>query len=309
MLFSDLKSLFDLREMFPTEVSCIKFLEEERWHGNITSPFDPTSKVWKCKNNRYRCKNTGKYFNVRTNTFLDSSNISLRKWFFAIWIVTSEKKGISSKQLAKHLGVTVKTAWFMAHRIRRNIAPSEKEMLDGVIESDETFVGGKNKNRHKDKKVPFCQGRSYKDKTPVLGLLQRGGMLRTFVVPDTKGETIKPIIFRNVLKASRFISDEWWAYNGLKRHFDHQIVDHSKKQYVHLDDPTIHTNSIEGFWGIFKRGYNGIYNWMSRKHLQKYMDEFTFRYNTRNLKDTDRFCVFFSNFAYKLTYKQLITYA
>ncbi len=308
MLIDNLKSLSDLMERFPTEESCIIFLEEERWHGNVTSPFDPNSKIWKCKNHKYRCKNTGKYFNVRTNTFLDSSNISLRKWFFAIWLVTAHKKGISAIQLSKDIGVTHKTAWFMAHRIRRNIAPSEKEMLHGVIEADETFVGGKNKNRHKEKKVAQCQGRSFKDKTPVLGLLERGGILRTFVVSDTKGETIKPLVFENVAKKSRFISDEWWAYNGLKRHYDHKIVDHSKKQYVHLDDPTIHTNSIEGFWGIFKRGYNGIYNWMSKKHLQKYMDEFTFRYNTRKLKDSDRFCVFFSNFANKLTYKQLIAY-
>ena len=306
MLVQNLKSLSDLMEVFPTEESCIEFLENERWHGNIKSPFDSNSKIWKCKNNRYRCKNTGKYFNVRTNTFIDSSNISLRKWFFAIWLVTAHKKGISAIQLAKDIGVTHKTAWFMAHRIRKNIASSCTEKLDGVIEADETFVGGKNKNRHKNKKVEQSQGRSYKDKTPVLGLLQRNGMLRAFVINDTKSETIKPLIFRNVAKNSRFISDEWSAYNNLVNYYDHKIVDHSKKQYVHLDDPTIHTNSIEGFWGIFKRGYNGIYNWMSKKHLQKYVDEFVFRYNTRKLIDSERFCVFFSNFANGLTYKELI---
>ncbi len=306
MLIQNCRSFVDLIERFPTVDSCIEFFEEERWHGNVVSPFDSSSRVYKCKNHRYRCKNTKKYFNVRTGTFLDSSNISLKKWLYAIWILTCHKKGTAASELSRDLGVTHKTAWFMAHRIRANMTQSEQEMLDGIVESDETFVGGKNKNRHKDKKVPKSQGRSFKDKTPVLGLLQRGGMLRTFVIPNTSGETIKPLIYKNVERGCRFISDEWKAYRRLWIHYDHKVIHHSKKQYVNLDDPTIHTNTIEGFWGIFKRGYNGNYNWMSRKHLQRYMDEFTFRYNVKNLTEGDKFCAFFSNFGNRLTYKQLI---
>jgi len=306
MSFHNLKSLADLHMSFPTEESCILFLEGERWHGNVTSPFDPSSTVWKCKGNKYRCKNTGKYFNVRTNTFLDSSNISLRKWFFAIWLVTSHKKGISSLQLGRDIGVTQKTAWMMAHKIRTNLVSNDESKLSGTVEADESFVGGKNKNRHKDKKVVASQGRSFKDKIPVLGLLERDGRLRAFVIKDTKASSIQPIIFRNVEQKSRFLSDEWWAYRKLDRFFMHNVVDHSKKEYVNKDDSSLHTNTIEGFWGILKRGYNGIYNWWSKKHIQKYVDEFVFRYNTKKLKDSERFYAFFSNFVSKTPYKKLV---
>lgn len=306
MLSKEFKSLFDLSQEFPDEQSCIDFLEKQRWNGLPLSPFDNESKVWKCRNNKYRCKNTRKYFSVTTGTLFENTKISLRKWFTAIWLMTSHKKGISSIQLGKDIGVTQKTAWFLAQRIRACFCLPEETILEGVVEVDETFVGGKNKNRHKDKKVPMCQGRSFKDKTPVLGILQRGGPLMCFVIPDTKTASIQPILKRIVKPLSTLISDEWMAYNGLNSIYNHYIVNHAKKEYVNQYDSSIHSNSIEGFWGIFKRGINGIYNWVSRKHLQFYANEFVFRFNNRKIKESERFSLFLCNINHRLKYKHLI---
>ena len=162
MFDSRFKSLMDLQKAFPTEQDCINYLEGMRWQGKVVSPFDPTSKVYKCKDNKYRCKNTGKYFNVKTKLIFHKTAMPLIKWFMAIWLVLVHKKGISSVQLSKDIGVTQKTAWFMLHRIRKalgldnDVAINEDdgdEKLNGTGEVDETFIGGKNKNRHADKKV------------------------------------------------------------------------------------------------------------------------------------------------------------
>ncbi|WP_163407132.1 IS1595 family transposase [Flavobacterium ajazii] len=306
MFNKEIKSVLDLIKAFPDEQTCINHLEELRWDGEVISPFDAESKVYKCKGNKYQCKNTGKYFNVKTNTIFDNTKIELQKWFLAIWLATSYKKGISSIQLSKELDITQKSAWFLLQRIRNCFGIDDDEQLDGIVEADETFVGGKNKNRHKDKKVAQSQGRSFKDKTPVLGLLQRDGTVRAFVIPDTKSKTIQPIILKHVQKDSVFISDEWHGYRGLHNHFDHHVVDHGKKQYVDFNNPEIHSNSIEGFWGILKRGYNGIYNWWSRKHMQKYVDEFVFRFNQRKQTQFTRFTNLLLNMENRITYKELI---
>jgi transposase-like protein len=175
MINIDFNSILDLLEAFPDEQSCIDHLEALRWKYGAVSPFDSASKVYKCKGNKYRCKNTGKYFNVKTDTMFDNTKIELQKWFLAIYIVTSHKKGISSLQLSKDIDVTQKTAWFMLQRIRNCFGISDNDQLDNDVEIDETFVGGKNKNRHTDKKVENSQGRSFKDKTPVLGMIELKG--------------------------------------------------------------------------------------------------------------------------------------
>jgi transposase-like protein len=169
------KSLFDLRQALPTEQACIKHYEQLRWPNGVISPFDPTSKVYYYRNRKYRCKNTGRNFNVKTGTIFENSKIPLQKWLFVIWLDTSHKKGISSCQLARDVGVTQKTAWFMLQRMREGFYCENQYILDGEVELDETFVGGKNKNRHKDKKVKNSRGRSFKDKTPVFGMLERKG--------------------------------------------------------------------------------------------------------------------------------------
>lgn len=297
-------SLFDLITAFPDEQSCIDHLTKLRWKDTVSSPFIEGSTIYKCKKNRYKCRISNKYFNVRTGTMFEDSKVPLQKWFFAIHIISSHKKGISSHQLSRDIEVTQKTAWFMLQRIRKSMhKPMFEGKLTGVIEADETFVGGKNFNRHKDKKVPKAQGRSYKDKTPVFGLLQRNGMLYACVIPDTKLKTIQPIIHKVIEQGSTLMTDEWLAYNGLGRYFNHYIVDHSKKEYANGE---AYTNTLEGAWSLLKRMIIGIYHKTSRKHLQLYVNEFVFRYNTRKFRDGFRFNELLDRtFSTRLTYNQL----
>ncbi len=304
MINIEFTSLIQLIKSFPDVQTCIDQLAELRWGGNPVSPFDENSKVYICKDNKYRCKNTGKYFNVRTGTLFDSTKIDLRTWFIAIYLVTEHKKGISSIQLAKDLNVTQKTAWFMTQRIRECFSMTNDSVeMDDDVQLDETFVGGKNKNRHKDKKVANSQGRSFKDKTPVLGMMSNGS-IKAFVIESTSAKNIQPLIYENITPSSTIISDEWCAYVGLEKHYNHQVVDHNRKQYV--NDCGFTTNAIEGFWSILKRGIIGIYHVVSRKHLQRYVNEFVFRYNNRGLTMAERFNYLLSNTGKRLTYKQLI---
>lgn len=303
MINTNFQSILDLIETFSTEQVCINHLEELRWNGNIISPFDPTSKVYKCKNNKYRCKNSGKYFNVKTNTLFDNTKIKLQKWFLAIYLVTSHKKGISSIQLSKDIHVTQKTAWFMLQRIRNCFGLESDSKLDNEVEVDETYIGGKNKNRHNNKKFKNSQGRSSKDKAPVFGMIERNGKLIAKKVDDVKSKTLTREIVDNVNETAKIYSDEWLGYNKLKHIYDHSIIKHNVKEYV---KGSIHTNTIEGFWSILKRGIIGIYHFTSKKHLQKYLDEFTFRYNTKDNSTSGRFNLLLLNLEHRLTYKELI---
>lgn len=303
MFNTNIKSVLDLVKTFKTEQNCIDYLEQIRWNGIVVSPFDETSKVYKCKDNKYRCKNTGKYFNVKTNTMFDNTKMELQKWFLAIWLVTSHKKGISSLQLSKDLDITQKSAWFMLQRIRKCFGIENYNELDGVVECDESFYGGKNINRHKDKKVEKCQGRSFKDKTPILGMLQRNGKLNCIVIPNTQKHSIQPLIKRYVNTESKLITDEWHGYNGLK---NRSIVNHAKKEYVNLLDNTIHSNSIEGTWKIMKNSLRDMYNHISKKHLQIYVDEHVYRFNMRKHTESDKFNWLVFNSGVRTKYKDLI---
>lgn len=302
MITENFNSILDLFKAFPTEQSCIDHLEKLRWNGFVISPFDSTSKVYKCKNNRYRCKNTGKYFNVKTNTLFDNTKIELQKWFAAIWLVTSHKKGISSLQLSRDIDVTQKTAWFMLQRIRNCFGIENNNELTNTVEMDETYVGGKNKNRHQEKKVEHSQGRSVKDKTPVFGMVERGGKLNAKVVKDTACETLTQETVKYV-KDALVYTDEWWGYRSIKQLFQHEIVNHKCKEYVRNN---VYTNTIEGFWSLLKRGVIGIYHFTSKQHLQRYVDEFVFRYNTRKQTECARFNLLLRNTEHRLTYKDLI---
>lgn len=295
------KSIIQLLEAFPDEQSCIDHLEKLRWNGNPVSPFDTGSKVYKCKNNRYKCKNSNKYFNVMTGTLFENTKLPLRKWFMAIYLVTSNPKGITSTQLAKDIDVLQQTSWFVLHRIR-NCFGIEVE-LSGEVEVDETYVGGKNKNRHKSKKVEGSQGRSSKDKAPVLGMVQRGGKVTAMMVENVKGETLVPEIIKRVKEEADIYTDEWIGYKGLSKIYDHSFIKHNEGEYV---QGRVHTNTIEGFWSLFKRKIVGIHHSVSKKHLQKYVDESVNYYNLRNKSVEIRFNSMLSNTTHRLKYRDLV---
>lgn len=285
MINSDFNKIHELLQAFPDEQTCIDHLESLRWpDGDVVSPFNADSKVYKCAGNKYRCKETGKYFNVKTGALFDNTKIALQKWFLAIWLVTSHKKGISSVQLSKDIGVTQKSAWFMLQRIR-NCFGFDNE-ISNEVEVDETYIGGKNKNKHLGKRKGGTQGRSTKDKAPVFGMVKRGGKLNAKHVKD-----------------ATIYSDEWLGYNPLKRIYDHHFIKHGAGQYV---GGRIHTNTIEGFWSLMKRGIFEIYHFTSAKHLQFYIDEFVFRYNTRKSNEDQRFNLFLQNTEKRIKYQDLI---
>ena len=297
------KSLPQLLNHFKDEKTCIDYLAFQRWGGNVTCPKCGNGKVYETTRG-YKCANKECYkkFSVTVGTIFEDSKIKLNLWFAAVYIATAHKKGISSLQLSRDLGVTQKTAWFMLHRIREMLSVKTPVLLTGTTQADETFIGGKNKNRHADKKVEESQGRSVKDKTPVFGMVCNG-QVTTTVVTDTKAKTLKPLIYSMVEKGSIVVTDEWKAYNGLGKDFQHEILNHNAEQYV--TDNGFHTNSIEGFWSLLKRGIFGIYHQVSPKHLDRYCDEFSYRYNTRLIADTDRFSASLTQTQGRLTYKRL----
>ena len=299
------KNLTDFHKAFASEKQCIKFLEKKRWPKGVISPYDPKAKVYKRGDGMYRCRTTGKNFNVRIGTIFQGAKIPLYSWFWAIYLVTSRKKGLSSEQLARDISVTQKTSWMMLQKIRGAFAYDDEEMLDGVVELDETFVGGKNIHRHKKMKTLLSQGRSHLDKVAVMGMLQREGRVRCVVTGDTKGEHLTPNILENVSLDATLIMDEWQGYNTVKKVYDNYVVDHGKGIYV--SDEGAYTNNIEGFWGTFcKRAFSGCYNMASGSHMHRYFNEFSFRYNTRKVSDKERFESFFDNIEHHITYNELV---
>lgn len=245
----------------------------------------------------YKCKSCRKTFSVTVGTMFEGSHVPLMKWFYAIYIFLSHKKGISSTQLAKDIGVTQKTAWFILERIRHELHGKFIATFNNLTQVDETYVGGKNKRRMK-----HTQGRSLKKKVPVVGLLS-DGKVRTFVTPNTSGKILKAIIYNLVKEGSTIISDGWKGYVGLSSKYEHKVVDHGTGEYV---KDGFHTNSIEGFWSHLKRGIMGIYHKVSKKHLFRYCEEFAFRYNTRNFSDVERFSLFVMSTYKRIRYHDLI---
>ena len=307
---SEFKSIIELLKAFPDEQSCINHLENLRWDGVVISPFDETSKVYKCPKNRYKCRATNKYFNVRTGTIFEDSKIPLQKWFLALYLFSSHKKGISSHQLAKDISVTQKSAWFMLHRLRYAFTHPEFQKIvsesegGGAIEIDESFIGGASKNKHANKKVKNERGGTMHTQQPVFGMRQRGGNVVVQVVENRNKETLLPIIHSTIEPNATVITDEYTAYKDLSLTYDHSRVNHGAKEYV---NGMAHTNGIENFWSHMKRGIDGIYHWVSVKHLQPYVDEFSLRFNTRQLSTSHRFDLVLSNTTNKrLTYNTLI---
>jgi transposase-like protein len=292
-------SLLDVVKRFPDEKSCREYISQSRWNGKpVCVHCGHSEKIYSINDGKlYKCAKCRKQFTVRVGTIFEDSALPIQKWFMAIYLLTAHKKGISSVQLGKDIQVTQKTAWFMLHRIRYAIRTKEFDKpLDGIVEVDETFIGGKTHGQG--------PGYSQPNKTAVFGMKQRGGDVRAGTVKHANGKNLKPIIRRNVSRDAIIMSDEFGAYKDLNKEFkDHQIVVHSRKEYVR---GIAHTNGIESFWSMLKRGIYGIYHHVSRKHLDKYVDEFEFRCNSLHITDPRRFKLMLDNSIGRLTYNELI---
>lgn len=321
---TNFKSIMDLMDVFHNEQSCIDYLEKKCWNdGVITSPFDPESKVYICKSvkkelkdsnkevietyyvPRYQCANTGKYFNPQTGTLFENTKIPIRKWFITLYLVLTEKGGISSPELARFIDVQQRTAWFLLHRIRNCLNIEHEEKMYGTVESDESFFGGSNKNRHKDKKEKYGKGRRFKDKIAVLGLYERYTKeIRLFVIQSPSSRETIPLVLKNVETDTVVCTDEWRSYSDLKlRGYDHKVIRHNLGRYQEGENTT---NRIENVWSVAKRCYHGTHIHLSRKHMQRYCNEWAFRFNTISFSTCERFDAFFYRIHHRTKYHELI---
>jgi transposase-like protein len=298
-------SIFELFEMFPDQETARAYLEGRLWpYGPRCPVCGLGERITARASGYYRCNQCKEDFTVRTGTIFERSHIPLHKWVYAMYLLVTARKGISSMQLAKEIGITQKSAWFMLHRLRQACGKDLKK-LQGLIEIDETYVGGIEANKHEHKKLKA--GRGTVGKTAVLGMRERGGRTKTKVIANTDAQTIQDMIVQNVEVGSTLHTDESGAYTDIGAlFFSHETVNHSQKEFVR-DGVT--TNGIESVFAVFKRGLIGVYHHASSKHLGRYVDEFSFRLNDGNVArhTLDRLDSFVDGAAGKrLTYKALI---
>lgn len=278
MKTQDTLSTYEFHEMFPDEETAVAWFESTRWPDGRHCPHCGSTNTVECvKPQPYRCRDCRKHFSARTGTVMQASKLPVKKWLYAMYLISVSKKGLSSLQLARELGIAQEAAWRLGHKIREAWNQDALFPMAGEVEVDETYVGGKEKNKHRDKKLNA--GRGAVGKQPVMGLRQRGtGDVRAWPVAGTDAATLKPHVRRNVEPGSAVYTDCHLAYSGM-REYRHESVAHSAGEYVR---DQVHTNGIESFWALLKRGLLGSYHHVSVKHLSRYVDEFCHRHNARD---------------------------
>lgn len=308
---SEPKTLVEAIQYFSDPDRCLNYLVSRRWPNGVACPtcgskevrFIENRRLWYCKNNHAK-----RQFSVKVGTVMEDSPIGLDKWLSAIWMIVNDKNGISSYELHRALGVTQKSAWFMLHRIRLAMQSGFFHTMSGQVEVDETFIGGKARFMHEAKRKATIKGGGTVGKTAVLGLLDRHGpdghsTVRAKVVPTRRRNALSPEVRKHVAPGSEVFTDALKSYDDLSDTYTHQVIDHAEK-YV---EGQIHTNGIENFWSLLKRGLKGTYVSVEPFHLFRYLDEEAFRYNNRKTDDASRFeRVIGSLLGKRLTYDELI---
>jgi transposase-like protein len=304
---SEPKSLQEAVIYFENPDNCIDYLVARRWPDGVICPscgstkvsFNAMRRTWKCGSHH-----TKREFSIKVGTMMEDSPIGLDKWLTATWLLTNCKNGISSYEIARDVKVSQKAAWFMLHRIRLAMQDdSFGSKLGGEVEADETFIGGKARNMHISKRQRRITGTGGKDKTAVMGMLERGGKIRTQIIPNRRKSALQAEVRKHVEAGSALYTDALPSYNDLANDYAHAVVDHAV-EYV---NERIHTNGLENFWSLLKRGIAGTYVSVEPFHLFRYLDEQSFRYNNRkDVDDAGRFNRVISQIVGKrLTFAQL----
>jgi transposase-like protein len=290
---SEPKTLQEAILYFSDPTNCREYLVARRWPDGVTCPRCGSKNVlFLEKYNRWHCreKHDAPQFTLKTGTVMEDSPIGLDKWLMVMWQIVNSKNGISSCEVHRAIGVTQKSAWFMDHRIRFALGIDAGEKMSGHVEADETFIGGKARNMHMAERKRRITGTGGKDKTPVMGILERGkdgknSKVRTTVISNRKKSAIQSEVRKHVEAGSALYSDALQSYNGLEREYAHQVIDHA----VAYVDGNVHTNSLENFWSLLKRSISGTYVSVEPFHLFRYLDEQAYRFNNRKLTDAERF--------------------
>jgi len=274
-------STFDLFKLFPDAATARTYLEKRRWPNGVVCPLcGEQERITTRKGGYYRCNNCTQDFTVRTGTIFERSHVGLHKWLYSMYLLMTSRKGISSLQLAKEIGVTQKTAWFMLQRIREACG-GDTTQLQGIVQVDEAYFGGSESNKHESKKLN--QGRGTVNKVPVVGMRDEQGRTKAQVMTKVNKYTVEKVVREHVKPGSSLHTDESSAYNNLKDDtYNHAAVNHSYGEYVWRG---VTTNSVESVWAVMKRGIYGVYHQVSRKHLARYVNEFTFRLNDGNVRN------------------------
>lgn len=298
-------SLISLVNHFNSDKRCRDFITEQRWGKEVVCPFCGCKHVYVCGNgdNQFKCKECHKRFSCLVGTIFENTKLPLQKWFMAMYLISSHKKGISSHQLARDIQVTQKTAWFILHKVRTMFSQYDDVALEGDVEIDEMYLGGRETNKHESKKTAKTQGRSTKTKTPIFGMVSRNGEVRAIKVENTQASTLVPIIKQFVADNAHIYTDELNAYTALDRDgYQHDVIHHGAKEFSR---DGITTNSIEGFWGHFKRTVFGTYHFVSKAYLQQYVNEAVYRYNTRKDSESQRLADMFRRVVGRVRYKDV----